>query len=140
MGGEARLDVGLGLTPVPKRGGERELWEGGEVGGWELWIAGEEGGDEATYGASGSGGAGKGEGEGEGEKVAEEEEDDDDDDGPLLAFQPGWNELSLVMRDPGVLKFVKYLSARAPGSRWDLGGEWEVAQVEEEEEEEGGAE
>ncbi|KAK4702261.1 prolyl 3-hydroxylase /prolyl 3,4-dihydroxylase, partial [Phenoliferia sp. Uapishka_3] len=48
--GEARLDVGLGLTPRGRKKADRELWEGGEVGGWELWLAGEEGGDEATYG------------------------------------------------------------------------------------------
>ncbi|KAM0749535.1 hypothetical protein T439DRAFT_315803 [Meredithblackwellia eburnea MCA 4105] len=108
--GEARLDVGLGLTPVPRDDGDKGLWESGEVGGWEMWLATEEGGDEATYGAKGGA-----------------------EDGPLLAIEPGWNTLTLVLRDPGVLKFVKYVSARAPGSRWDIGGEWEVSQVEEEE-------
>ena len=149
-GGEPRLDVGLGLTPVPESEEEAALWESGDVGAWELWIVGEEGGDEATYGA---GGAQKGElekateGESAGPVVTEAEaeegregegeEDDDEDDGPLLALPPGWNQLTLVLRDPGVLKFVKYASSKAPGSRWDLGGEWEVGMVEEEGDEEG---
>lgn len=46
-----------------------------------------------------------------------------------------FNKLLLVLRDPGVMKFVKYLSNAAPGSRWDVGGEWEVAILEEDGEE-----
>lgn len=122
--GEAKLDLGLNLTPVHLLSpSDAEKWEGGEKGGWELWLAGDdEGGDEATYG-----GAQKGHKEG-GEPGEEE-------DATLLAFEPGWNRLSLVLRDPGVLKFVKYVSAGAPGSRWDIGGEWDIGMVEEEEEE-----
>jgi len=61
----------------------------------------------------------------------DEDEDEEDDDGSaLLTVQPGFNRLLLVLRDPGVLRFVKYVSAMAPGSRWDISGEWEVGQVE----------
>jgi prolyl 3-hydroxylase /prolyl 3,4-dihydroxylase len=125
-GGEVKLDVGLGLTPRPRSSREEEMWEEGECGGWEMWLATEEGGDEATYGDGGKEKSAEGAAEGE---AAEEE---GEDDGPLLALRPGWNQLHLVLRDPGVLKFVKYLSAKAPGSRWDVGGEWEVRMVEEE--------
>lgn len=59
----------------------------------------------------------------------------DDDEGPLLTMGPGFNRLSLVLRDPGVMRFVKYLSANAPGSRWDVDAEWEVGMMEEDEEE-----
>ncbi|BEI83357.1 hypothetical protein CcaverHIS002_0312250 [Cutaneotrichosporon cavernicola] len=59
------------------------------------------------------------------------------DDGPLLTQPVSFNRLLLVLRDPGVMRFVKYLSAAAPGSRWDVGGEWEVGMLEEEDEEEG---
>ena len=41
----------------------------------------------------------------------------------------------LVLRDEGVMRFVKYVSAAAEGSRYDVCGEWQVGQVEEEEEE-----
>lgn len=68
--------------------------------------------------------------------------DNDEDDGPLLTQPVSFNKLLLVLRDPGVMRFVKYLSAGAEGSRWDVGGEWEVGQMEvdEDEEEEGNEE
>lgn len=55
------------------------------------------------------------------------------DDGPLLTHPVGFNKLMIVLRDPGVMRFVKYLSAGAKGSRWDVGGEWEVGVMEEDE-------
>lgn len=142
--GEARLDVGLGLTPVPVHARDEELWEEGECGGWEMWLASEEGGDEATYGdngkkdkkpdASAQSGAPDRQvtdrTEAEDEDKNEEEEEDEEEDGPLLAFRPNWNTLSLVLRDPGVLKFVKYVNSKAPGSRWDISGEWLVDSIE----------
>lgn len=60
-----------------------------------------------------------------------------DDDGPLLSSLVSFNRLLIVLRDPGVMKFVKYLGHGAQGSRWDVGGEWEVGVMEEEGEEEG---
>lgn len=38
-----------------------------------------------------------------------------------------WNRFSIVLRDSGVLKFVKYVSQSAKGDRWDIVGEWGVA-------------
>ncbi|TXT10632.1 hypothetical protein VHUM_02137 [Vanrija humicola] len=67
---------------------------------------------------------------------SDEEEAGDDDEGPLLTLGTSFNKLLLVLRDPGVMRFVKYLSAGAPGSRWDVGGEWEVGVLEEEDDEE----
>ena len=34
--------------------------------------------------------------------------------------------MSIVLRDTGVLKFVKYVSKAAKGDRWDISGEWRV--------------
>jgi hypothetical protein len=48
----------------------------------------------------------------------------------------GANELSLVLRDEGVMRFIKYVSAKAPGSRWDVAFEYDLPEEEEEEEEE----
>lgn len=62
------------------------------------------------------------------------EDEDDEAEGTLLATQPGFNKLLLVLRDEGVMRFVKYVSAAAPGSRWDICGEYEVGMEEEEEE------
>ena len=36
------------------------------------------------------------------------------------------NALSLTLRPPGTMKFVKYVSAAAPGSRWDVAAEYTV--------------
>ena len=62
--------------------------------------------------------------------------DEDDDDGVLFSMAPGWNRLSLVLRDKGVMKFVKYVSARAQGDRWDAVGEFGVDDTGEDEEDE----
>lgn len=69
----------------------------------------------------------------------DEDDDDDDDDsdsdsGTLLTVQPGFNRLLLVLRDEGVMRFVKYVSAAAESSRWDVCGEYEVGAVQEESE------
>ena len=56
----------------------------------------------------------------------------DDDDGTLLTVQPGFNRLLLVLRDERVMHFVKYVSAAAEGSRWDVCGEFEIGMVAEE--------
>ena len=34
------------------------------------------------------------------------------------------NALSLVAREPDAMKFIKYVSAAAPGSRWDVAAEY----------------
>lgn len=44
-----------------------------------------------------------------------------------------WNRFSIVLRDSGVLKFVKYVSQSAKGDRWDIVGEWGVADDSEDE-------
>ncbi|KAI0773431.1 Oxoglutarate and iron-dependent oxygenase degradation C-term-domain-containing protein [Irpex lacteus] len=62
------------------------------------------------------------------------EDDDDDDDGTLLTVQPGFNRLLLVLRDEKVMRFVKYVSAAAEGSRWDVCAEYEIGMIEEEDE------
>ena len=51
----------------------------------------------------------------------------DEDDGVLFSMPAGWNRLSVVLRDQGVLRFVKYVGAGARGDRWDVVGEFGVA-------------
>ncbi|KAL9122561.1 MAG: hypothetical protein Q9187_000875, partial [Circinaria calcarea] len=64
----------------------------------------------------------------------------DEDDGVLFSMPAGWNRLSVVLRDKGVLRFVKYVGMGAKGDRWDLTGEFGVKEEEEDEEEEEGEE
>lgn len=63
--------------------------------------------------------------------------DGDDDDGVLFSMPAGWNKMSLVLRDRGVLRFVKFVSKKAEGGRWDVGGGWGVGDDDEGDEEEG---
>ncbi|KAJ2158186.1 putative component of NuA3 histone acetyltransferase complex [Coemansia sp. RSA 552] len=94
------LDAVLCLARQP------ELWADGGVGGYQCYVDG--GSDEASNDGSVYRRSG-------------------DDDSILLTKPASWNTLSLVMREPGVVKFVKYVSAAAPGSRWDVSFEFQVA-------------
>lgn len=133
--GNPRLEVSLGLTPTlgwgmdeeeeeaeeeveqkkpakskrktngagkPVAKAEVEETEDVEVGGHEVYMAGDDddeaNGDAAIYKAS-----------------AENE-----DDNVLFTVPASWNKLSIVLRDNGVLKFVKYVSKAAKGDRWDV--------------------
>ncbi|ORZ41627.1 Oxoglutarate and iron-dependent oxygenase degradation C-term-domain-containing protein [Catenaria anguillulae PL171] len=103
--GSSVLDATLALTP------EHPRWEEGRVGGYECYIApDEENNDPAVYRKAKGG----------------------DDDGALLTVPCGWNVLNLVLRDAGVMRFVKYVSGLAPGSRWDVASEYLVVDEEEE--------
>ncbi|KAI8332562.1 Oxoglutarate and iron-dependent oxygenase degradation C-term-domain-containing protein [Chlamydoabsidia padenii] len=90
----------------------QDKWDSGEFGGYECYMAPhDEEEDAAVYKAA-------------------------DEDGALLTVPAGENELSLVLRDEGVMRFIKYISASAPGSRWDVAFEYDLPEEEEEEEEE----
>ncbi|KAL4964587.1 oxidative DNA demethylase [Aspergillus stella-maris] len=65
---------------------------------------------------------------------------DDEDDGILFSTAAGWNRLSIVLRDSGTLKFVKYVSEAAKGDRWDLTGECGIVFGEGDDDEEEGEE
>lgn len=58
-------------------------------------------------------------------------DEDDEDETELFFSLPGFNKLVLALRDPGVLRFVSYLSAAAQGSRWDVNAQYEVGMFEE---------
>lgn len=55
---------------------------------------------------------------------------DAEDDAILLSTSPSWNNATIVLRDKGVLRFVKYVSRSAKGDRWDVGGVFGVAEDE----------
>jgi prolyl 3-hydroxylase /prolyl 3,4-dihydroxylase len=87
-------------------------WTTGEFGGYEVYLApsGDEEADPAVYKAS------------------------EGDEGVLVSTDAGWNIFTLVLRDTGVLKFVKYVSRAAWGGRWDVTSEWRVKDTNDEEE------
>jgi hypothetical protein len=81
-----------------------------EVGGHEVYMAGDDDSNEdaAIYKSSA--------------------EDDN-----ILFFQAAsWNKMSLVLRDSGTLRFVKYISRSAKGDRWDISGMYEIQEQDEE--------
>jgi prolyl 3-hydroxylase /prolyl 3,4-dihydroxylase len=142
---------------------ESRGWQGGEWGGWEVSLSDiferirpdavvrqcymaphDEEDDPAVYRSgshkkqppngnqNGNTSTDESEPDIDGEDV-ENEADDEDDDSTLLTVQPGYNRLLLVLRDEGVMRFVKYVSAAAPSSRWDVCGEYEIGMVQDDE-------
>lgn len=96
---------------------DAELWESGDAGGFECYIEADEDADAAAtaevYRAN-----------------------NDDDESQLLSIQAGNNVLNIVMRDTGVMRFIKYVSARAPSSRWDVSVEYELEAISDDDDEE----
>ena len=93
-------------------------WDFGEVGGFECYVAADEDGGAATD-----------------EVYAAADEEDEDE---LLSVQATFNTLSLVHRDEGLMRFVKYVSHLAPSSRWDVAAQYTVEAVEDSDDESGG--
>ncbi|KAI9340184.1 Oxoglutarate and iron-dependent oxygenase degradation C-term-domain-containing protein [Zopfochytrium polystomum] len=96
--------------------GAARVWASDDVGGFECYMAADEGNDDpAQYrGAADDGGYGKASGK-----------NNTGDGGALLSVSASSNALSLALREPGVLKFVKYVGAAAPGSRWEVAAEYQ---------------
>lgn len=106
----------------------KQAWETGETGGWEAYTPPhDEGEDPAVYGSGA-----KQDVEQEASEVTDADDDEEDidmvedEDGALLTLTPSFNQLSLVLRDEKVMRFVKYLSASAGGGRWDISAEFEA--------------
>ncbi|CZT00410.1 related to component of NuA3 histone acetyltransferase complex [Rhynchosporium agropyri] len=126
--GEAKAN-GKITDQTPKEDVEEEGDEGDDVGGHEVYMAADDDEDEnedaAVYKTS----------------------DESQDDNVLFTMPASWNKMSIVLRDSGVLKFVKYVSKNAKGDRWDVNasfgvkiedieGEEEMVPLEETDEEE----
>ncbi len=90
------------------------IWQSDDKGGFECYIAAEDDND--------------------GEMEADDEYDEEDDT-KLLSVSASHNTLSLVYRDPGTMRFVKYLGSGAPSSRWDISLEYELEENEDDDEE-----
>ena len=156
--GEPRLEIGLGLTPTPGWGGEEEEEEQEEE---EAGEAEKTRGSKGNAGGKAKTNGKKNVEEEKEEKVEEPEDvgghevymagDDDevdedaavyksssdaDDDNVLFTMPASWNKMSIVLRDSGVLKFVKYVSKNAKGDRWDISGAFGVKAMEEDDGEE----
>ena len=109
---------GKSKTNVKQELGEQEeKEEPGDVGGHEVYMAGDD--DETLEDAA-----------------VYKTTSDADDDNVLFTMPASWNKMSIVLRDSGVLKFVKYVSKSAKGDRWDITGAFSVKEIEEGDEDE----
>ncbi|PNY29140.1 Prolyl 3,4-dihydroxylase ofd1 [Tolypocladium capitatum] len=106
---------GKGKARAKAKAEETAEGEGDDVGGHEVYMAGDDDANEdaAVYKSSG------------------------DDDNILFFQAAAWNKLTIVLRDSGTLKFVKYVSMRAKGDRWDISGVFEVEEQDDDGDEDG---
>ncbi|KAF2158994.1 hypothetical protein M409DRAFT_30529 [Zasmidium cellare ATCC 36951] len=158
-GDEPQLEFTLSVTPTTGWGVDDEAdgetigntakkpndSDEDNVGGYELYMAGDDADEDEDNNASDDGvvippNAQSNTGAGQRRPAKQKKADpavyqaagDDEDDGILFSNAAGWNSMSLVLRDKGTLKFVKYVSERAPGDRWDFTGCFEVEPEEDE--------
>lgn len=109
---------GKGKAPVPA---PEE-----EVGGYEMYMAGEDEEGEAVVSTASTGtGAGQRR-KAKADPAIYRSAADDEDDGILFSQPAAWNNLAIVLRDRGVLRFTKYVSKSAKGDRWDVCAEYGV--------------
>ena len=102
------------------KGGEMDAgaWDLGEVGGFEAYLLAEDE-DEVV----------------DGKKGAADTYRQSDEESGVLNVSAASNSLNLVLRDEGLMRFVKFVSFLAPSSRYDLA--MECVPEEDGEEEEG---
>jgi len=135
--GEDGEDKGKCMEEVKKKTEEEEA-----VGGYEMYMAGEDDDDEdeapaASHPKEPSTHTGAGQRrKTKADPAVYRSSGDEEDDGVLFSMPAGWNHLSVVLRDRGVLRFVKYVSKSAKGDRWDVCAEYGVEFGEDEEDEE----
>ncbi|KAK4103109.1 hypothetical protein N658DRAFT_484724 [Parathielavia hyrcaniae] len=119
--GKSRADVADAKSKGKGKAVDRDVEEDEEdeeVGGHEVYMAGDDDSheDAAIYKSSA--------------------EDDN-----ILFFQAAaWNKMTIVLRDSGTLRFVKYVSASAKGDRWDVSGTFEIEEQDDEPDEDGNGE
>jgi Rps23 Pro-64 3,4-dihydroxylase Tpa1-like proline 4-hydroxylase len=112
--------------------------EDAAVGGYEVYMAGDDDNDEeedlapAESSTTGTGHRSKK----VDPAVYKNSTADDEDDGVVFSQPASWNTLTIVLRDPGLLHFVKYVSAKAKGDRWDIAGTYNVVSVAEDDQNE----
>ncbi|KAF2730209.1 hypothetical protein EJ04DRAFT_445566 [Polyplosphaeria fusca] len=107
-----------------------------EVGGYEMYMAGDE--DEGTDGGAPEPATHTGAGQrrkAKADPAVYKSAGDEEDDGVLFSQPASWNNMAIVLRDRGVLRFTKYVSKAAQGDRWDVCAEYGVELGEDEDDE-----
>ena len=101
------LDMTFCCVPLTRNGAAEalQMWDSGDVGGFECLLERDE--------SSG----------------AAEVYNVDSDQGGVTSIHAANNTLNLTLRQPDTMKFVKYVSAAAPCSRWDVAVEYKLGQA-----------
>ncbi|KAH7064522.1 Oxoglutarate and iron-dependent oxygenase degradation C-term-domain-containing protein [Macrophomina phaseolina] len=103
-------------------------------GGYEMYMAADDDDDDEDGGSDDGGSAMTGAGKRrKADPAVYRASGGDDDDGVLFSMPAGWNTMGIVLRDTGVLRFVKYVSQSAKGDRWDVCADFGVEFDEDEE-------
>lgn len=157
---DTRLEITMAITPTlgwepqdvdQRTKDNRERPSGLDVGGYVAYMAGDEegddeceslnqrsGGDEAKLSSTTNSAAELSRSSGPKSNnrpttdPAVYQATGNDDDGVLFSMPASWNQLGIVLRDKGVMRFVKYVSRQAKGDRWDISGEFSVLDQEDE--------
>ena len=128
---------------------DQAMWESGDIGGFECYIEAdidheddEEGDnddgedvDGTTQAPDGSDAAAAAPPPSAAASGGAADEYNEEDDTELLSVSASNNTLSLVYRDPGTMRFVKYVSSNAPSSRYDICMEYDLPPDDDEENE-----
>ncbi|KAF1359438.1 Fe II 2-oxoglutarate-dependent dioxygenase-like protein [Lizonia empirigonia] len=123
--GSSSKAKGKGKSKSNGKSEPKQKQEEEEVGGYEMYMAGEDEDDAPTGEPSTSTGAGQRR-KAKADPAIYKSAGDDDDDGILFSQPAAWNNLAIVLRDKGVLRFTKYVSKSAKGDRWDVCAEYGV--------------
>eukprot|EP00201_Polytomella_parva_P018149 CAMPEP_0175071454 /NCGR_PEP_ID=MMETSP0052_2-20121109/19253_1 /TAXON_ID=51329 ORGANISM="Polytomella parva, Strain SAG 63-3" /NCGR_SAMPLE_ID=MMETSP0052_2 /ASSEMBLY_ACC=CAM_ASM_000194 /LENGTH=546 /DNA_ID=CAMNT_0016338629 /DNA_START=56 /DNA_END=1693 /DNA_ORIENTATION=+ len=100
---DPRLDVVLTFVDDATKD-DATTWDSGEMGGFEAYLLAETDDESAA--------------------AAEVYRPADADESGVLNVSACSNTLNIVLRDEGLMRFVKYVSYGAPGSRWDVAMEF----------------
>jgi prolyl 3-hydroxylase /prolyl 3,4-dihydroxylase len=129
-----RLDAVLCFVDDEGEGdGDTCPWAAGDVGGFEAYLLADEDEDGDKGGKAGGSSASASAAAAAVYRAA-------DADAGVINAPASPNCLNLTLRDDGLMRFVKYVSAGAPGSRWDVAVEFlpeDDGEEDEDEEEEG---
>lgn len=145
QGGEPRVEFTIGMTPsggweeesdpvtdaskqpvnnghVKSKDGDVQISQSEhlEVGGEEVYMAGDD--DDTSVHSVTLPHTGR-----KADPAVYRSAQNDEDDSILFTNAPTWNQFSVVLRDKGTLRFVKYVSQAAKGDRWDIKGEVELS-------------
>lgn len=127
------LDVSLCFVEEEQTALDKRLWRSGDCGGFDCYIGLAEAPDAEramrtaeTYSQRKDMAASRDDSTVPAESKGDRPAADDDGGDELLSIDPCCNALSLVRRDDQTMKFTKYVTSAAPGSRFDVVAEYSV--------------